>query len=131
MSSFEGTLDPMWLGGDPEAIRHSAARLRALTDTLALDRDRAAGRLRAVQWESAAAEAFRAQSTDDFALYDHASAELEEAARVLEELASTLADRQQALTSFAAEAGRTLEEIWSAGVSGAGNLLHDISGGLL
>ncbi|MGN6721839.1 MAG: putative T7SS-secreted protein [Marmoricola sp.] len=121
----------MWLGGDPEAIRHTASRLRALTDTLTADREIASRRLRSVEWESVGADAFRRQSVEDFALYDQASAALDDVARALDQLASTLAHRQQALVDFAADVGRTVEEIWSEGVSGARHVLHDITGGLL
>ena len=121
----------MWLGGDPEAIRHSAARLRGLTETLLIDRELAARRLEAVQWESAASAAFRQQSAQDFALYDRASASLDDVARALDHLAATLAHRQQALVDLAADVGRTVEEIWSDGVSGVRHVLHDITGGLL
>lgn len=121
----------MWLGGDPEAIRHTASRLRALTETLTLDRAVAVRRLQVVEWESAAADAFRQQSVADFALYEQASAALEDVARALDHLAAALADRQQALIDFAAGVGRTVEELWSESVSGVGHVLHDITGGLL
>lgn len=121
----------MWLGGDPEAIRHTAARLRALIETLAVDRDIAARRLEAVEWESAGAEAFRQQSAHDFALYDRASASLDEVAQALDHLAAVLQRRQQALVDLAADVGRTVEEIWADGMSGARHLLHGVTGGLL
>lgn len=121
----------MWLGGDPEAIRQTASRLRGVTEALAVDREVAARRLQGVRWESAAAESFRQQSAADFALYDNASAVLDDVARALDHLAATLADRQQALVEFAADVGRTVEEIWSEGVSGVRHVLHDITGGLL
>ena len=121
----------MWLGGDPEEIRRTASGLRALTETVVADRELAQRRLDAVRWESAAAEAFRQQSEQDFALYDSASMVLEDVARALDQLAATLARRQQALVDLAVDVGRTVEELWSEGVSGASHLLHDITGGLL
>jgi hypothetical protein len=121
----------MWLGGDPEAIRQSAARLRTLVESLAVDREVAARRLDAVEWESAAAAGFREQSARDFDLYQRASESLEDVARALDHLAATLARRQQAVVDLAAEVGRTVEEIWSEGLSGARHVLHDITGGLL
>ena len=131
MSLSSATLRCMWLGGDPEAIRQTAARLRRLTEALVIDRELAARRLDAVQWESAAASGFREQSARDFDLYERASESLEDVACALDHLAFTLARRQQALADLAAEVGRTVEEIWSEGVAGARHVLHDITGGLL
>lgn len=117
----------MWLGGDPEAIRHAAARLRALGDTLATHRATAQRRLSSVHWESAAADAFRAQSVHDFAAYGYASASLDEVAIALDHLAATLSHRQHALIDLAARAGRTIEDVWSD----AGHALDDLTGGFL
>lgn len=121
----------MWLGGDPEAIRQTATRLRALIEALVVDREAAVRRLEAVEWESAAASAFHEQSARDFDLYARASESLEDVVRALDHLAASLARRQQAVVDLAADLGRTVEEIWSEGVSGARNLLHDITRGLL
>lgn len=117
----------MWLGGDPEAIRHLAARLRAAVETLALDNAVVQRRLDAVEWESTAAEAFRRQSAHDFAAYERTSGSLEDVARTLDHLAATLADRQKAFLDAAAAVGRTLEDLWSEG----GHAVHFLTGGLL
>lgn len=120
----------MWLGGDPEAIRQTAARLRGHIEALAVDRESAARRLDGVEWESAAAAGFREQSARDFELYERASESLEDVARALDHLAGTLAHRQQAVIDLSAGLGRTVEQIWSEGLAGARNVLHDITGGL-
>lgn len=112
----------MWLGGDPEAIRHSATRLRALVDAVGADHVAAERRLHDVHWESAAADSFRRQAVADFARYAQATEALEEAVRCLDHLAVTLESRQHALADLATRAGRTVEELWSeAATSG-----HDV-----
>jgi len=121
----------MWLGGDPEAIRRLAARVRALTETLEIDREIAARRLAAVEWEGSRATAFRQQSAHDFALYDRASGSLEDVAQALEHLASVLARRQEAVADLAADVSRTIEDVWADGLSGAGHILDVVTGGLL
>lgn len=112
----------MWLGGNPDDIRGHAARLRGLADTVAHERQLAQQRLAGVQWESAAAANFRAQSTADFAMYDRAITQIYDAAEALEHLATELAARQRALIELAEKIGRTAEEL----LNEAKNLGEDV-----
>lgn len=123
----------MWLGGNPDDIRRHAVRLRGLADTVAAERALAQQRLAGVQWESAAAASFRAQSTVDFGVYDRAINQIHDAAHALDHLANELAERQRALIDIAAEVGRTAEELWNEAknmgedvLSYANNVLDDI-----
>lgn len=116
------TIDDMWLGGNPEDIKRHAARLRALADTVSGESEAARRRLDGVEWESAAAQSFRTRSLEDFAIYERAINEINDAARSLDHLAHELASRQQALMELAARIGRSAEELWSE----ARNLGEDV-----
>ncbi|HWU32019.1 MAG TPA: hypothetical protein VN108_04040 [Marmoricola sp.] len=112
----------MWLGGNPEDIRRHAVRLRALADTVSGESEAARRRLDGVEWESVAAQSFRLCSLEDFAIYDRAINEINDAARSLDRLAHELASRQQALMELAERIGRSAEELWNE----AKNLGEDV-----
>lgn len=131
------TLGGMWLGGDPEGIRRSAVRLRTLAENATAQCATAQRELDALVWVSVAADTFRAQAVEDFALYARVAANLLDAATALEDLARTLTERQRMVQAIADQIGHSLESIYHGALavgddvlSYASNLADDVMGGI-